>query len=100
MVSGLPLRGLSTPGQGQGEGPAGDKFRDSGTQETVGGAGANEMSGVLEEASYCRCEAPPIGIALHPHLSVFDIALDCIQDFFGIRDAHDLELHVPELDRE
>ena len=31
----LPLRGLSTPGQGQGEGSAGDKFRVSGTQETV-----------------------------------------------------------------
>ena len=46
-----------------------DKFRDSGTRETVGGAGANEVSGVLEEANYCRSEAPHIGIALHPHLS-------------------------------
>ena len=38
-------------------------------------------------------------IVLHPHLSVLDIVLDCVQDFFGIRDAHDLELHVPELNR-
>ena len=37
----LPLRGVSTPGHGQGEGSAGDKFRVSGTQETVEGAGAN-----------------------------------------------------------
>ncbi|MCQ2170833.1 MAG: hypothetical protein MJY48_04660 [Bacteroidales bacterium] len=56
----LPLRGLSTPGQGQGEGSAGDKFRVSGTQETVEGAGANEVSGVLSEASCCRCGAPLI----------------------------------------
>ena len=48
---------------------AGDKFRDSGTRETVGGAGANEVSAVLEEASYCRSEALRICIALHPHLS-------------------------------
>ncbi len=47
----LPLRGLSTPGQGQGEGSAGDKFRVSGTQETGEGAGAHEVSGVLSEAS-------------------------------------------------
>ena len=38
---------MSTPGHGQGEGSAGDKFRVSGTQETVEGAGANEVSGVL-----------------------------------------------------
>ena len=56
----MPLRGLSTLGQGQGEGSAGDKFRVSGTQETVEGAGANEMSGVLSEASCCRCGAPRI----------------------------------------
>ena len=48
----LPLRGVSTPGHGQGEGSAGDKFRVSGTQETVEGAGA---SGVLEGADCCRC---------------------------------------------
>ena len=58
----LPLRGLSTPGQGQGEGSAGDKFRDSGTRETVEGAGAKEVSGVLSGASCCRCGAPPIKI--------------------------------------
>ena len=39
-------------------------------------------------------------IALHPHLSVLDIILDGIQNFLGIGDSHDLELHVPELDRE
>ena len=66
----------------------------------MGGSGANKVSGVLEEASYCRCEAPPIGIVLHPHLSVLDIVLDGIQNFLGIGNAHDLELHVPELDRE
>ena len=44
----------------EGEGSAGDKFRVSGTQETVEGAGANEVSGVLSEASCCRCGAPLI----------------------------------------
>ena len=43
------------PGHGEGEGSAGDKVRVSGTQETVEGAGANEVSGVLSEASCCRC---------------------------------------------
>ena len=43
-----------------GGGSAGDKFRDSGTRETVEGAGANEESGVLSEASCCRCGAPRI----------------------------------------
>ena len=43
-----------------GEGSAVDKFRVSGTQETVEGAGANEVSGVLSEASCCRCGAPLI----------------------------------------
>ena len=56
----LPLRGVATPGHGEGEGAAGDKFRVSGTQETVEGAGANEVSGVLSEASCCRCGAPLI----------------------------------------
>ena len=51
----LPLRGVATPGHGEGEGSAVDKFRVSGTQETVEGAGANEVSGVLSEASCCRC---------------------------------------------
>ena len=37
--------GLSTPGRGQGEGPAGDKSRaKQGTQETVGGAGVSNGS--------------------------------------------------------
>ena len=40
-----------------------------------------------------------IGIALHPHLSVLDIILHCIEDFFGVGNDHDLELHVPEVDR-
>ena len=44
----------------EGEESAGDKFRVSGTQETVEGAGANEVSGVLSEASCCRCGAPLI----------------------------------------
>ncbi|MBQ0126949.1 MAG: hypothetical protein KBS80_03020, partial [Bacteroidales bacterium] len=53
-------RGVATPGHGEGEGSAGDKFRVSGTQETVEGAGANEVSGVLSDASCCRCGAPLI----------------------------------------
>ena len=40
-----PPEGLSTPGQGQGEGPAGDK-RSQTASDTVGGAGANVESGV------------------------------------------------------
>ena len=56
----LPLRGVATPGHGKGEGSVGDKFRVSGTQETVEVAGANEVSGVLSEASCCRCGAPLI----------------------------------------
>ena len=51
----LPLRGVSPPGHGQGEGSAGDKFRVSGTQETVEGAGASVASGVLEGTDCCRC---------------------------------------------
>ena len=53
----LPLRGVANPGHVEGEGSAGDKFRVSGTQETVEGAGANE---VLSEASCCRRGAPLI----------------------------------------
>ena len=48
------------PGHVEGEGSAGDKFRVSGTQETVEGAGANEVSGVLSEANCYRCGAPLI----------------------------------------
>ena len=48
------LADVSTPGHGKGEGPAGYKlfgggklaFRRQMTQETVGGAGASEASGV------------------------------------------------------
>ena len=43
------------PGHGEGEGSAGDKFLVIGMQETVEGAGANEVNGVLLEASCCRC---------------------------------------------
>ena len=50
----MPLRGVANHGHVEGEGSAGDKFRVSGTQETVEGAGANEVSGVLSEASCCR----------------------------------------------
>ena len=60
----------------------------------------NKVSGALEEASYCRCEAPPIGMVLHPHLSIFNIVLHYIEDFLSIWGAHDLKLRVPELDRE
>ena len=50
----LPLRGVATLGHGRGKGSAGDKFRVSGTQETMGGSGANEVSAVLMEAETCR----------------------------------------------
>ena len=56
----LPLRGVATLGHGRGKGSAGDKFRVIGMQETVEGAGANEVNGVLLEASCCRCGAPLI----------------------------------------
>ena len=56
----LTRRGVANPGHVEGEGSAGDKFRVSGTQETVEGAGANEVSGVLSEASCCRRGAPLI----------------------------------------
>ena len=52
----LPLRGVANPGHVEGEGSAGDKFRVSGTQETVEGAGANEVSGVLSEVSCAAAE--------------------------------------------
>ena len=39
-------------------------------------------------------------IILHPHLSVLDIVLDNIQNFFGIGDSRNLEFHVLELDCE
>ena len=56
----LPLRGVATLGHGRGKGSAGDKFRVIGMQETVEGAGAKEVIGVLSEASCCRCGAPLI----------------------------------------
>jgi len=37
MAAGLPRKGVSTPGHGQGEGPCGDKWSKA-TQETQGGA--------------------------------------------------------------
>ena len=43
------------PDTGRGEGSAGDKFRVSGTQETVEGAGANEVSGVLRNPYHPPC---------------------------------------------
>ena len=58
----LPLRGVATLGHGGGEGSAVDKLRVIGTQEAVGGAGANVVGGVLSEASCCRCGAPLIKI--------------------------------------
>ena len=41
-----PLADVSTPGHGQGEGPARYEFRASGTKEIVGGAGVSEANGV------------------------------------------------------
>jgi hypothetical protein len=47
----MPLRqqlptDVSTPGHGQGEGPARYEFRSCGTKEIVGGAGVSEANGV------------------------------------------------------
>lgn len=39
-------------------------------------------------------------LALYPRLSVLNIVLDGIDDFFCIWDAHHLEFHITELDRE
>lgn len=39
-------------------------------------------------------------IVLYPHLSHLNIVLHCIQYLLGIGDSHNLEFHVPELDRE
>lgn len=39
-------------------------------------------------------------IPLHTDLSVLNIVLDGVQNFLCIRDAHNLEFHVPEPDRE
>ena len=39
-------------------------------------------------------------LALHPRLSVLNIVLDGIDDFFCIWDAHNLEFHITELYRE
>ncbi len=82
----LPLRGVATPGHGEGEGSAVDKFRVSGTQETVEGAGANEVSGVLSEASCCRCGAPLIKkkrptLFSRPLFSVYQF--ECIEPELG-----------------
>ena len=44
-----PPGGLRTPAQGKGAGPARYKFRESGTQEIVGGAGVSEANGVPRE---------------------------------------------------
>ena len=41
--------------EGVGKGSAGDKFRVSGTQETVEETGANKESGALTEANCHRC---------------------------------------------
>ena len=41
-----PLADVSTPGHGQGVGPARYEFRASGTKEIVGGAGVSEANGV------------------------------------------------------
>ena len=35
---------------------------------------------------------------LHPHLSVFDIILDRIQNFLCIGDSQNLEVYITELD--
>ena len=41
-----PLADVSTPGHGQGAGPARYEFRSRGTKEIVGGAGVSDANGV------------------------------------------------------
>ena len=47
------MRGVATPGHGKGEGSAGDKFRVSGTQETVEGPERRCPKGI--EAKFPSC---------------------------------------------
>lgn len=75
-----PPEGLSTPGQGQGEGPAGDK-RSQTASDTVGGAGANVESGVppgagltgrrraLTEYRQLSAATAPIAVLVNHHPS-------------------------------
>ena len=65
-----PQEGLSTPGQGQGEGPAGDKWAQT-TRDTVGGAGANIVSGVPPGTGLtgCRGISESIAIMVNHHPS-------------------------------
>ena len=44
-------KGLASPGQGKGEGPAGDKWSET-TKETVGGDGVSEANGALRECPH------------------------------------------------
>lgn len=37
--------------------------------------------------------------SLHPHLSIFNIVLHCIQNLLSIGDSQNLEIHIPEVDR-
>ena len=60
-----PLAGLSTPKQGQGEGPAGDK-RSQTTRDTVGGARANVVIGVPPGAGL---PAGPVAVLVNHHPS-------------------------------
>lgn len=39
------------------------------------------------------------GEPLHPHLSVLNIVLHCIQNLLCIGNPHNLEFHIPEADR-
>ena len=65
-----PLEGLSTPGQGQGEGPAGDKWAQT-TRNTVGEAGANVVSGVPPGAGQTgrRSVSESVAIIVNHHPS-------------------------------
>jgi len=60
-----PLEGVSTPGHGQGEGPAEDKWSQT-TLDTVGGAGANKVSGVPPVAGLSSRECIAVLVNHHP----------------------------------
>ena len=57
-ADGSDCGGVSTPGHGQGEGPARNEFRDSGTKEIVGGAEVSVANGVLRNP----CHPPGLDI--------------------------------------
>ncbi len=70
----LPLRGVSTPGHGQGEGPVGSKLSRSDDADDDG-RGRSERS----ERSPLRGKLPPLRSLAHQH----DVTSFSVRDYFG-----------------